>query len=103
MEGSGPRKVFTLPLPQKYLVLIRLNPPLCPKSLVLVIPYLLSITFSSTRAYSTMKMEGEQCPETLTHGITMQAQQPLSSILCSLCEGLYITSNFRLEFTCYSL
>jgi len=63
-------KVFTLPLPQKYLVLIKLNPPLCPKSLVLVIPYLLSITFSSTRAYSTMKMEGEQCPETLAHGIT---------------------------------
>jgi len=44
-------KVFTLPLHQKYLVLIRLNPPLCPKSLVLVIPYLLSITFSSTRAF----------------------------------------------------
>ena len=54
-------KGFTLLFPQKYLVLMRLNPPPCPQSLVLVIPYLLFIPFFSTRAYSNMKMEREQC------------------------------------------
>jgi len=43
-------KVFTWLSPQKYLVLIRLNPPLCPQSLVLVILYLLFIPFFSTKA-----------------------------------------------------
>jgi hypothetical protein len=96
-------KVFTLLLPQKYLVLIRLNPPLCPQSLVLIILYLSFIPFFSTRAYSNMKMKPEQRLETLVHGITTQTQQPPLSILCSLCEGLCITSNFRLQYTCYIL
>jgi hypothetical protein len=76
-------KVFTLLPPQKYLFLIRLNPPLCPQSLVLVITYLLFIPFFSTMAYSNMKMETEQCPETLVHGITTQTHQSPLSILCS--------------------
>lgn len=97
------KKIFTLLVLQKYLVLIRLNPLLCPQFLVLVIPNLLSIPFFSNRAYSHMNMEAEQCPETLVRGIITQTQQSPLSILCSLCEGLCIASNFRLEYTCYIL